>query len=200
VLISGTGSICYGRNSRKKEARAGGWGPLFGDEGSAYHVGILTLQRLAALVDWNSRPNRLAKHLLQRWPELGPDIRTWLRGIYRHQWGREQIAEMAAEVGLLADLGDGDASAILLTAASRLSEMVDAVSQSLGREALPVAVEGGLGTGSRKLREHLKRFLSDRKELKLVEPQYSPLDGALLLAAEQWGGRDAVRHLREKLT
>ena len=35
VLISGTGSICYGRNAAREEVRAGGWGPLFSDQGSA---------------------------------------------------------------------------------------------------------------------------------------------------------------------
>ena len=35
VLIAGTGSVAFGRNSAGQEARAGGWGPTIGDEGSA---------------------------------------------------------------------------------------------------------------------------------------------------------------------
>jgi len=34
ALIAGTGSVAYGRDSRGREARAGGWGWLLGDEGS----------------------------------------------------------------------------------------------------------------------------------------------------------------------
>src|SRR5882672_6096761 len=34
VVISGTGSIAYGRNSKGQTARAGGWGPAISDEGS----------------------------------------------------------------------------------------------------------------------------------------------------------------------
>ena len=34
ILISGTGSICLGRNEAGERFRAGGWGHLIGDEGS----------------------------------------------------------------------------------------------------------------------------------------------------------------------
>src|SRR5881227_3767003 len=36
VVIAGTGSVAYGRNAEGAEARAGGWGPIIGDEGSGY--------------------------------------------------------------------------------------------------------------------------------------------------------------------
>jgi N-acetylglucosamine kinase-like BadF-type ATPase len=35
VIVSGTGSIAYGRNAHGESARAGGWGYVLGDEGSA---------------------------------------------------------------------------------------------------------------------------------------------------------------------
>ena len=47
VLIAGTGAIAYGRSTRGEEARAGGWGPLLGDEGSGYAI---ARQGLAAVV------------------------------------------------------------------------------------------------------------------------------------------------------
>jgi glucosamine kinase len=39
IVIGGTGSIAYGRNSQGKTARAGGWGFAIGDEGSAHWIG-----------------------------------------------------------------------------------------------------------------------------------------------------------------
>lgn len=45
VLISGTGSIAYGRNSQGRAARAGGWGPLLGDEGSSFWIACEGLRR-----------------------------------------------------------------------------------------------------------------------------------------------------------
>ena len=39
LLLAGTGSIILGRNRRGRWARAGGLGPLLGDEGSAFWIG-----------------------------------------------------------------------------------------------------------------------------------------------------------------
>jgi len=39
IVIAGTGSIAYGRDSRGTTARAGGWGFAIGDEGSAHWIG-----------------------------------------------------------------------------------------------------------------------------------------------------------------
>src|SRR5437870_10520855 len=38
VVIAGTGSVCIGRNEAGDEARAGGWGPTIGDEGSGFGI------------------------------------------------------------------------------------------------------------------------------------------------------------------
>src|SRR5450631_85200 len=38
VVISGTGSIAFGRNAEGRTARAGGWGYLFGDEGGGFWI------------------------------------------------------------------------------------------------------------------------------------------------------------------
>ncbi len=48
VIISGTGSIAYGRNARNEGARAGGWGHVLGDEGSGYWIGRAAIARRAA--------------------------------------------------------------------------------------------------------------------------------------------------------
>src|SRR4029450_6136685 len=39
VIISGTGSIAYGRNAAGEAARAGGWGYVLGDGGRGHWVG-----------------------------------------------------------------------------------------------------------------------------------------------------------------
>src|SRR5262249_7281093 len=51
VLIGGTGSVAYGRNAAGCAARAGGWGYLAGDEGSAYWIGRESLTAVALALD-----------------------------------------------------------------------------------------------------------------------------------------------------
>ena len=51
AVLSGTGSFATGRDKAGRTATAGGWGPLFSDEGSGYHIGVLCLSRLALLHD-----------------------------------------------------------------------------------------------------------------------------------------------------
>ncbi len=47
VVISGTGSIAYGRHESGRTARAGGWGHAISDEGSGYWIGV---QAVAAVI------------------------------------------------------------------------------------------------------------------------------------------------------
>lgn len=46
ILNAGTGSIAYGRSASGKTARAGGLGPLLGDEGSGFWIGREYLKRV----------------------------------------------------------------------------------------------------------------------------------------------------------
>lgn len=51
VLLAGTGSAAMGRNPAGRTARAGGWGPWIGDEGSAFEIGRKALQAVARARD-----------------------------------------------------------------------------------------------------------------------------------------------------
>ena len=53
LLLAGTGSMALGRDARGRWARAGGWGPLLGDDGSAFWIGR---QWLRATMDTGGFP------------------------------------------------------------------------------------------------------------------------------------------------
>ncbi len=65
VLIAGTGSIALGKNSSGEQARAGGWGPTFGDEGSGYDIARRALKAVASSFDGRS-PKTLLTELVTR--------------------------------------------------------------------------------------------------------------------------------------
>ncbi len=204
VLIGGTGSICYGRLPDGREARAGGWGPLFNDQGSGYAVGIACLRALADQVDGIGPATCLAERVMARWPHpetadtSREGMRSWLRGIYRHRWGREAIARLSEEVVAAAQEGDGVAAGILTQAGEDLAEMARAVERSLAISGLPLAYQGGFLTAASGLQVEaaLRRGGSS---LRVVNPRFTPLEGALLLAAEAVGGRPALEQVRSSL-
>jgi N-acetylglucosamine kinase-like BadF-type ATPase len=198
VVVAGTGSVCYGQNSAGSEARAGGWGPLFGDEGSGYELGLRCLRALAYEVDGGRQAGGLAEAFLLRWPELGNDLRAWLRGVYRLAWGREEIAGLAAKALRLAEAGDEFVRLLIAAAAHELADQARLVEQKLAEPGLPVAFHGGLMRSSYH-RIVWGQLAVRRTTLRPVEARHSPLHGALLLAGDAWGGAEGRRRVRELL-
>src|ERR1700722_17070291 len=61
VLIAGTGSVAFGRNSAGQTARAGGFGPWIGDEGSAFDIGRRAVSAVARARDADAPATVLAE-------------------------------------------------------------------------------------------------------------------------------------------
>src|SRR4030095_17024111 len=64
VIISGTGSIVYGRNANGEASRAGGWGHMIGDEGSGYWIGREALSAVMRASDGRGPATRLTAAIL----------------------------------------------------------------------------------------------------------------------------------------
>ena len=63
IAIAGTGSIAFAMNARGASARAGGWGYLLGDPGSAYEIGRQALAAVALAHD-GAGPSTMLSSLL----------------------------------------------------------------------------------------------------------------------------------------
>ena len=78
VIISGTGSIAYGRNAAGEAARSGGWGYVLGDEGSGYWIGRAALRAVLREADERGPKTALTPLLLEHFgvaAGAGPDPR-----------------------------------------------------------------------------------------------------------------------------
>jgi N-acetylglucosamine kinase-like BadF-type ATPase len=87
VLISGTGSIAYGRSARGVAARAGGWGHLLGNEGSGYWIGLEALRAVACAADGRGPSTRPTSRLLAHFGVSQPsDLIRAARGLRSPRW------------------------------------------------------------------------------------------------------------------
>ena len=64
LLVSGTGSVAFGRGPTGTMIRCGGWGPVIGDEGSGAWIGRRALSVVTAAHDGREPETRLVGALL----------------------------------------------------------------------------------------------------------------------------------------
>lgn len=194
VLISGTGSSCYGRNAAGDDWRTGGWGQLISDEGSGYWFGLNAMRCSVRSFDGRDPPTRLLDAVLNRL-RLS-DVNDILHRLYVVGMSRTEIADLAPLVFETAMQGDGVARKLIDTGVSDLAECVYAVAMRLHLEKQPeIALTGGLHHAevafSRPLRQAI---LSRLPTAHINEPALSPVLGACLLALQSVGTLDDRVH------
>ena len=134
AVLSGTGSFATGRDKAGRTATAGGWGPLFSDEGSGYHIGVLCLSRLALLHDTHVTGTLLEKNVLEM---LGlPDVLSIRDAAYRPDFTRRHVARLSYAVERSAREGDANACAVLDEAACALARLAATVAGQLDADGL----------------------------------------------------------------
>jgi len=142
VAVSGTGSFAIGRDRAGREISCGGWGPLFGDKGSGYHVGLMCLERIADLYDSGVENNSLQTRCLSA---LNLEsVRDLRHAAYRPDFTRDKVAALCKTAAEAAMQGDATAEDIFASASDELAKLVRRVSLRLESDGLPVAVTGGV--------------------------------------------------------
>ena len=190
VIVSGTGSIAYGRNAAGRAARAGGWGYVLGDEGSGYWLGRTALRSVVRAADGRSCATALTAHILQHFNVAHP--RELVRQVYARPLPPSQIAVLAKYVQTAFDEGDPVAGGILQGAASELVAAARAVASQLSmmEEAFTFVLAGGMFHAVPWLKSELQARLPAVAPRSRTEPlQEEPALGAVRLAlAEARGG------------
>lgn len=167
ALIAGTGSIAAGRNAAGEFARVGGWGHLFGDEGSGYDLGRRTLQAVAEQIDGRGPQTILTELLFQEWSIADPyEIIT---RAYDPRTDKAAIARLATFPLDQAHHQDQVSIQIIESAARDLAGMVETAARRLGFEAsLPLALAGGIMIHYLIIRDALLKRLAENWDV--VEP------------------------------
>jgi N-acetylglucosamine kinase-like BadF-type ATPase len=180
-VISGTGSIVYGRTVDGKAARAGGWGYRFGDEGSGFAIGTAALRAVAKAADKRGPQTMLTASILRHWGLQQP------AELIPHIYGDlpyPQIASLAKLVNHAAEQNDPVARSILMEAARELAEAVKAVYHKLDFQGeIPAALGGGVLSHCDLVKDEMLRLSAEQGvPLQPVEIVMQPVLGAVRMA------------------
>ena len=183
ALISGTGSLAYGEDAAGRNARAGGWGYLLGDEGSGYAIGLAALRAVMRAADGRGPATALTAAVLAHWGLQQPQ--ELVRHVYRPELGRTEIAALAALVDAAAGQGDAVARALTAEAGRELALAVQAVARQLAfTGAVPCAVAGSVLVKGQAVATAFRAAAVELGlQLEPFTPVAEPVWGAIRLAA-----------------
>ena len=181
IVIAGTGSMVFGKNASGTTARAGGWGYVFGDEGSAFDLVRQALRAILRNEEGWGPPTALRGALLEAGGAR--DGNHLLHLLYTGEYPRDRVAAWAQLVDQAARAGDAVARDILGSGAQALATLTAAVRRQLFEKSAPVNVcySGGV-FASDPLLERFRMLVELEEGNTVVAPRHNPAEGALLEA------------------
>ena len=198
TVVCGTGTSAYGTNEDGETVTVGGWGYLFGDQGSGFWITRRALERVMRDAD-ASLPSQLRAPLTEYFGRKTE--REIARAVYAGEISRSAVAAFAPRAMALAREGVADAREIIDQAADALASLAALTARRLygNKRVLPgpvnVTLTGGL-VKDRWFHDAIVSRLKDRlPEAIVVRPHYDNVVGALLLAYRR--AKINVREIRE---
>lgn len=177
LILAGTGSMAWARGPRGV-VRAGGFGDVFGDEGSAFWIGREALRIVSRHLDGRQRAAGFAAGILGGLGISGEGLIAWTYG-----QPRVAVAGVARLVARQAEAGDPVALGLLRRAARELGDLTRAAMRAAGlAPGARWSFAGGV-MGNPVVRG----ALGERLGLEPVPPILPPVGGAVLVAARDAG-------------
>ncbi len=190
VVISGTGSIAYGRNDQGATARAGGWGPAISDEGSGHSIGRAAVaQCLRAFDAGKAADSMLVDAILKKWRLR--DVEALVIAV--NQDSSPNFSELFPMVVFAAENRDQTATSILTQAGSELAALAGVVMRRIfrERESVQVGMAGGVFQHSTAIRQVFYNALrAAHPYAKFLDTVVEPVQGALEMARRTWQNDD----------
>ena len=156
--------------------RIGGYGYLFGDHGSGYHIGNCGIQAALAAAD-GSGPDTMLRRLVDE--KAGATFPENLAAFYKG--GKSYIASFAPLVTEAFERGDAVAARILHDSMALFSRQITAAA-GMVKATDPVVLTGGLIQKTEALLPILKEYLPENVASRVTVCKEESYLGALLLA------------------
>jgi N-acetylglucosamine kinase-like BadF-type ATPase len=181
LVVAGTGSNVIGRCTNGARVSAGGWGPLLGDEGSGYWIGLEALRAGLRAQD-RGIDTCLLREIMAFWNlhDLGELV---AKG---NQRPRPNFAELTKVVASCAERGDSLAVSMLERAGEELAAQVRLVMSKMSAadceptDLVHLAFTGSVLGEIARVRLSMEAYLRvTMPDLEIASNPVEPLDGAL---------------------
>lgn len=141
ILIAGTGSIMFGKDSKGTIHRVGGFGRFIGDEGSGFRLGQKGLNFVAKEFDGRGNKTLISLLLKEKFNIESPEV--LITEIYKNNFDIASVAPLVIEA---ANKGDNVAQNIVEQEADELVLHIDSMRKKLNEKKMYVALIGSLLT------------------------------------------------------
>ena len=188
LVLSGTGSFVAGLTASGEHVTLDGLGPVLGDHGSGYQIGLMGM-RAAMAASWGPERRTALYHIVPQ--ELGGATpHDVFHLVYMQDMSRSGIASAAKAVIRAAEDGDDIARRIVLDAADDISGVLADVIRHLSLETSDCALvaSGGIAQNCGFYWDRVcENALKLAPGLRPIRPRVRPCVGSALLALKDMG-------------
>lgn len=186
VLVAGTGSVAFGKNSKGETVRCGGWGPILSDEGSGMDMGKRVLRAVGDHMDGRKSCPVLYELFADRCPVRSVDELD--NYIYENFSDKPKIADFAALAEEACRRGEEEAEKILTDCAQVLFELARDTAKKvemLGEKPEKLFLWGGVVTKNQFVADGVKaRMKAEYPKLEVLVPEMEVTEIAVRRASQ----------------
>ena len=187
TMILGTGICCY-VVKKEETKRIAGWGYLFDNGGSAFHIGRDAINAYFSAFDGTGRETTIVENIKQTISYSNAEFLKYL-----YSGGNKLVSSYAMCVFEEAEKGDLVSIAILKKNIAEIARLIRASLPNFSNcdEKIPVILGGGLTNQPLLMPYLLEALGEDAKRCNVQVLGVPPVQGALELAKDLWRKRNS---------
>lgn len=196
IVVAGTGSVVFGENAAGETFRTGGWGYVFGDEGSGFGIAREGVRAALDALDGAGPETALVAILTEKFGVT--DLRLLPMVMYNGHLSRDAVASAARDVLGAWQAGDAVADRVVADGLDALARRARSVATRLHLTDPLVCLSGGVFGSQPYVQAFTAAVHAFLPGARVLPARLSPAAGAVLLAFRA-GGTPVTDALREAL-